>query len=122
MKLTNEQIYQKANELVTTFDKFELYLPARANFNIQKNIEILTAAAQEIEKTRLEVAKHYGEPSEDNDSYLIPTDKIEDANKELVDLFAIEQDLNIRTFSVEALGETQLTAAQMRAIMFMLED
>lgn len=122
MKLTNEQIYQMANELVAAFDKSELYLPARANFSIQKNIEILTAAAQEIEKTRLEVAKHYGEPSENGESYLIPNEQLDAANKELMDLFAIEQELNIRTFSIDTLGETQLSAAQMHAIMFMIED
>lgn len=122
MKLTNEQIYQKANELDQAFGNSDIYIPARANFSIQKNIEVLTAAAREIEKTRLEVAKHYGELNENGESYIIPVDKMEAANQELIDLFVIEQDIAIRSFSIEALGDVQLTSAQMHAIMFMIED
>ena len=122
MKLTNEQIYQKANELAQAFGNSDIYIPARANFSIQKNIEILTAAAQEIEKTRLEVAKHYGELNENGESYIIPAEKLEAANQELIDLFTIEQDIAIRTFSIEALGDVELTSVQMHAIMFMTED
>ena len=122
MKLTNEQIYQKANELAQAFGNSDIYIPARANFSIQKNLEILTAAAQEIEKTRLEVAKHYGELNENGESYIIPAEKLEAANQELIDLFTIEQDIAIRTFSIEALGDVELTSVQMHAIMFMIED
>ena len=122
MKFTNEQIYQMANELLQAFDNSGIYIPARANFNIQKNTEVLAAAAKEIEKTRLSVAQHYGEPNEAGDSYIIPADKLEEANKELMDLFTMEQDIDIKTFSIETLGDVKLTSAQMHAIMFMIED
>ena len=122
MKFTNEQIYQMANELLQAFDNSDIYIPARANFSIQKNTEVLAAAATEIEKTRLSVAQHYGEPYETGDSYIIPADKLEAANAELLDLFAMEQDIDIKTFSIETLGDVKLTSAQMHAIMFMIED
>jgi hypothetical protein len=41
---------------------------------------------------------------------------------ELDDLFNIEQDLEIKTFSIDALGNTEFTPVQMQAIMFMIED
>ena len=122
MKFNNSEIYQIANVLAKTFDNLDIYIPAKANFFIQKNIAIFAAAAQEIEKSRLEIAKHYGELDEENQQYKIPEDKIEEASKELEDLFSIEQELNIKTFTIEALGEAEFTSAQMQAIMFMIED
>ena len=122
MKFNNSEIYQIANVLAKTFDNLDIYIPAKANFFIQKNISTFAAAAQEIEKSRLEIAKHYGELDEENQQYKIPEDKIEEASKELEDLFSIEQDLNIKTFTIEALGDAEFTSAQMQAIMFMIED
>ena len=122
MKFNNNEIYQIANVLAKTFDNLDIYIPAKANFFIQKNISTFAAAAQEIEKSRLEIAKHYGELDEENQQYKIPEDKIEEASKELEDLFSIEQDLNIKSFPIEALGDTEFTSAQMQAIMFMIED
>ena len=122
MKLTNQQIYQYAENLLSVFNNsFNTYIPAKANFYIQKNISLLAAAAQEVEKSRLEIAKHYGTLDEANQQYIVPEDKLEDANKELQDLLNIEQDLEIKTFSIEDLGNTEFTAGQMQAIMFMIE-
>ena len=122
MKFNNSEIYQIANVLAKTFDNLDIYIPAKANFFIQKNISAFAAAAQEIEKSRLEIAKHYGKLDEEGQQYKIPEDKLEEASKELEDLFSIEQDLNIKTFSIEALGDVEFTPAQMQAIMFMIED
>ena len=122
MKFNNQQIYQIANNVLSNLDNLNIYIPAKANFFIQKNISTLAAAAQEIEKSRLEIAKHYGVLDEENQQYKIPEDKLEEASKELEDLFSIEQELDIKTFSIEALGNAEFTPAQMQAIMFMIED
>ena len=122
MKFNNSEIYQIANVLAKTFDNLDIYIPAKANFFIQKNISTLAAAAQEIEKSRLEIAKHYGILDEEKQQYKIPEDKIEEASKELEDLFSIEQELDIKTFSIEALGNAEFTPAQMQTMMFMIED
>lgn len=122
MIFNNNQIYQITNNLLSNLDNLNLYIPAKANFFIQKNIQLLSAAAQEIEKSRLEIAKHYGVLDEEGQQYKIPEDKIEEASKELEDLFSIEQELDIKTFSIEALGNAEFTPAQMQAMMFMIED
>ena len=122
MKFNNQQIYQIANNILSNLDNLDIYIPAKANFFIQKNISILAAAAQEIEKSRIEIAKHYGVLDEENQQYKIPEDKLEEASKELEDLFSIEQELDIKTFSIEALGNAEFTPAQMQAMMFMIED
>lgn len=122
MKFNNQQIYQIANNVLSNLDNLNIYIPAKANFFIQKNISSLAAAAQEIEKSRLEIAKHYGVLDEEGQQYKIPEDKLEEASKELEDLFSIEQELDIKTFSIEALGNAEFTPAQMQAMMFMIED
>ena len=122
MKFTNYEIYNIANIFANNFSNLNIYIPAKANFFIQKNIATFAAAAQEIEKSRLEIAQHYGELDEDGQQYKIAEDKLEEASKELNDLFSIEQDLDIKTFTIEALGNAEFTAAQMQAIMFMIED
>lgn len=122
MKLNNNQIYQIANNTIGNLDNLNIYIPAKANFFLQKNLQALAAAAQEIEKSRLEIAKHYGVLDEEEQQYKIPEDKIEEASKELNDLFSIEQELDIKTFSIEALGDAEFTPAQMQAMMFMIED
>ena len=122
MKFNNQQIYQIANNVLSNLDNLNIYIPAKANFFIQKNISTLAAAAQEIEKSRLEIAKHYGVLDEEGQQYKIPEDKLEEASKELEDLFSIEQDLDIKTFTIEALGNAEFTPAQMQAMMFMIED
>lgn len=122
MKFNNNEIYQIANMLTIIFDNLDIYIPAKANFFIQKNISVLAAAAQEIEKSRIEIAKHYGVLDEKGQQYKIPEDKIEKVTKELNDLFSIEQELDIKKFSIEALGNTEFTPAQMQAMIFMIED
>lgn len=121
MKLTNLQIYQ-ISESLSSLSESTQYIPAKANFFLQKNIQIIAAAAKEIEESRLKIAQHYGELDEENQQYKIPPEKIPEATKELEDLFAIEQDLDIKTLSIESFGSAEFTPAQMQAILFMIED
>lgn len=122
MKFNNNTIYNMAQNLSESMSNLDIYIPAKANFFIQKNISAIAAAAQEIDKSRIDIIRHYGEPDESGEQIVIPRDKMEVASKELEDLFNIEQELDIKTFSIEALGNTEFTAAQMQAIMFMIED
>lgn len=122
MKFNNYEIYQIANVLTSDLSNLDIYIPAKANFFLQKNIQTFAAAAQEIDKSRLEIATHYGELDEKGEQYIISADKKQEASEELTDLFAIEQDLDIKTFSIEALGNAEFTPAQMQAMMFMIED
>ena len=122
MKFNNNEIYQLANVIAETLENLNTYIPAKSNFFLQKNIQTITIAAQDIEKSRLEIAKHYGQLDENEQQYKIPEDKIEEVSKELNDLLSIEQELDIKTFSIEDLGSAEFTPAQMQAIMFMIKD
>ena len=122
MKLTNYNIYQLANSLQSMANDNKIYIPAKANFFIQKNISMLATAAQEIERARLEIAKHYGTLEESSGSYKIPDDKQAIVNQELYDLFNIEQELDIKKIKIEDLGSAEFTAAQMQSLMIMIDD
>ena len=123
MKLTNNEIYNYANALLQYFGADnEMKLPIKVSFFLQKNIKVITEAAQEIDKVRMEIIQRYGTPSEDGQSYQISEDKIEIASQELEELFNIEQDLNVHRFNIDDFNNIEMTSAQTGALLFMIKD
>ena len=120
MKLLNNQIYLYATNLASF--NIEEKLPVRINFFLQKNIQIIQQLAQEIEQARIEIAQHFGTLNSEGTSYTVPSDKMADVNKELNDLFNLEQDVNIHIFKLDDFDGIELTTAQLSAIMFMIEE
>lgn len=120
MKLTNQKIYDTAIAL-SSFS-IDGKIPVRINFFLQKNIQILMAAAEEIEAARLKIAQDFGELNENGTQFVIPQEKILEARKELNDLFNLEQDLSIHIFKLEDFDGINLTYQQLSNIMFMIEE
>ena len=120
IKMNNGMIYQYALTLNEALNDNDLQMPVAVIFSIEKNKQTLMAVAQDVEKYRMDIIKKYGEEVDGN--YNVPQDKIEIANKELQDLFSIEQEVNIYKFNIEDLGDIKLTSNQMNAILFMIED
>ena len=122
MKLTNNEIYSHANKLMEVFQDNTQKLPIKINFYLQKNKNTLVTLAQEIEKTRIEIARSYGELNSETQQFVVPPEKIPEASKELNDLFNLEQDVNIYVINVDSLSDDyEMTTAQMEAIMFMID-
>lgn len=121
MKLTNNLIYSYAIALNEAFVDNTQRLPMKVNFYLQKNKKTLMELGQDIEESRLDIIRNYGEPTEDGTQYSIPRDKIDAAQKELEDLLALEQEVNIYMISADSLtDDISLTTGQMEAIMFMI--
>lgn len=120
MKMDNGLIYQHALNLNEALNDNDIQMPVAVLFSIEKNKQTLMTVAQDVEKYRMDIIKKYGK--EVNGNYNVPQDKIEIANKELQDLFSIEQEVNIYKFNIEDLGDIKLTSNQMNAILFMIED
>ena len=120
IKMNNGMIYQYALILNEALNDNDLQMPVAVLFSIEKNKQTLMAVAQDVEKYRMDIIKKYGEEVDGN--YNVPQDKIEIANKELKDLFSIEQEVKIYKFNIEDLGDIKLTSNQMNAILFMIED
>ena len=122
MILTNAQIYDYTQALLEAFNDDSLKLPIKLNFCLQKNKKILFDLAQDIEKARIDIARNYGELIEGTQQYQVLPDKIEQAGRDLEELFDIEQDVNIYKVNIDSLSDDYaLTAAQMKAIMFMID-
>lgn len=120
MKFTNQEITTYAQNL-STFN-IDIKLPVRINFFLQKNIQTVMAAFQEIETAKLGIGKEYGQLEENGASYRIPPHNMEIVQSELNDLFNLEQELPIHIFKLDDFDGIELTYQQMSAIMFMVEE
>lgn len=121
MILNNNDIKNYAKQL-QVFNDCSIKMPVKINFFLQKNIRTITAAAAEIEAAKMAIAAQYGEINETRTGYNILVEYYDVVNKELEDLFAIEQDLNIHIFKLDDFDGLELTCQQMSAIMFMIEE
>ena len=123
MKMTNTEIYAYAMKLAEAFTDETQRLPVKVNFYLQKNKNTLITLAQDIETSRMEIVRNYGAPNPDNDGqYIIAADKVAEAQKELSDLLALQQEVNIYTVNIDNIpDDLALTTGQMDAIMFMIE-
>lgn len=122
MTMTNNEIYTYTRQLMDAFNDGEQKLPIKINFYLQKNKNTLLALAQDIERSRLEIAQSFGTLDDAGEQYIIPNDKLAEASKELEDLFNLEQDVAIHKISIDSLNDDlMLSAAQMEALMFMID-
>lgn len=122
MTMTNNEIYTYTRQLMDAFSDGEQKLPIKINFYLQKNKNTLLTLAQDIERSRLEIAQNFGTLDDAGEQYVIPNDKLAEASKELEDLFNLEQDVAIHKISIDSLNDDlMLSAAQMEALMFMID-
>lgn len=119
--MTNLEIYSYANALMDAF-KEDVTLPVKVNFYLQKNMTRMVEAGKEIEKTRMDIIQKYGTPTEDGQNIEVPADMVETVNKELEDLFALEQEIKVNEIALDAFDGIDLTSAQVAAISFMIKD
>ena len=122
MKMTNLEIYSIAQAYNKAFEKFNEYLPVKVNFFMQKNKNTLMTAAQDIDNARMEIIQRYGSLNETGEAYIVPPESMDAANKELSDLFAIEQDISVNKINLSAFDNIKLTTDQVQAIMFMIDE
>lgn len=119
--LTNSEIYGYAVSLMNDFPENDTYMPAAIAYSIQKNKATMMTLGEEIEKSRMTIIQHYGlDKLQDGDE--VDVTIVEKANKELMDLLNIMQEVKIYTFSIEDLNDVKITSGQMQALMFMIED
>ena len=120
--LTNNEIYNYANILMEQFADKEVKFPVKVNFYLQKNQNELITLAQEIEKQRIEIIQEYGVFNEETQITEVPEDKIPEATQKLNDVFDLTQEVKIYKVNIDAFGEMSLTANQMQALMFMINE
>ena len=122
--MTNNEIYTYATNLLEAFKNIaELKMPVKVHFYFQKNMNALVAMAQELEKERSNIIIKYGtQDPEDPNKVQVDPEHIEDANKELNDLFSLEQEVAINVIELNWFDEINMTPQQVNAITFMIKD
>lgn len=121
-KMTNAEIYGLSKALNLAFNNEGKYLPARVNFYIQKNKNLLSQLNESIETTREHIITHYGTPNEEGTSYNIAPENINEVNKELQDLLNVEQEVSVSMIRLSDLDGLDFTPKQMQALLFMIEE
>lgn len=122
MLLKNSEIYEITEGLLEHFNDASQRLPVKINFFLQRNKKTLIDLAREIESSRVFIAETYGEKSGEDGNYRIPADKMEQAQKELSDLFNLEQEVPIQVIRIEDIDPNlEFSAAQMEALLFMIK-
>lgn len=119
--MKNQQIYFY-NQKLNIFNGCQLKLPVKINFYLQKNINTIRIAAEEIEKMRLGIGAQFGVWNDAQAGFTIPEESVQEANQELLDLFSLEQELHIHMFKLSDFENIELTYEQMSAIMFMIQE
>lgn len=121
--MTNLEVVTYLNKLSFNFfqnDMKDKYLPVRLNFAIQKNLAVLGQHNIGIDESKKIIGEHYG--TLEGDRYVIDPNKIDEANKEIQDLYNISVDLPILKVSLSTIEDLNLTVGQMDALMFMIEE
>lgn len=120
--MTNAEIYGLAEALNSAFNMEERYLPARINYFISKNKNILSQLAEDIEKVRKDIIMQYGTISEDGEKADFTPESMKAANQELADLLNVKQDVTISTIKLSELDKLDFSPKQMQALLFMIEE
>lgn len=124
MKLKNQEIYNIALKISNIFNSScFIELPIKINFYFSKNKKLLLELGKEIEDMKSNILLQYGEYNKETEQYIIQPDNIYQAQKELDDLFNLEQEINIYKVNIEDFPkDLKLTPDEMDALMFMIED
>jgi hypothetical protein len=124
--MSNMEIYNIASALVTLQKKMsdeQMVFPVKVNFYFQKNTSILVNMAQDLDEERSNIIMKFGTPSESNPEQIeIPKDKVEEVNKQLQDLFSLEQEVAVNVINLEWFDGVNMTPAEFAAISFMIKD
>lgn len=119
--MTNGDIYSIATEVAKNLIGLDLSLPVRVNFYLQKNTKEIMDIARDIESNRDAILDKYGKRNEDG-SYQVNDGELDQLNKELGDLFDLEQEVKIYEIDLAAFDGVNLTTSQVNAITFMIKE
>lgn len=124
--MSNIEIYNIATALSELFNDMvtkEMKLPVKVNFYFQKNMNALIDMAQELEQEKNNIVLKYGTVDEEDPNRVNLSPEVLDiANKELADLFALEQEVAVNVIELDWFEGIDMTPQQLAAITFMIND
>lgn len=121
-EMTNMEIFGLSKALNEAFNNEEKYLPAKLNYYITKNKNVLAQLTESIEEVRLNIIKQFGVLEEGKDYYSFSPENTKIANQELANLLNITQQVDVLMVHLSDLEELEFTPKQMQALLFMIEE
>ena len=120
--LTNDLIYFYAENLINlSKELINKNFPVKVHFYFQKNMDELISIAKNIEESRLNIMKKHGNINNDTGKYEFDKNKIDIINKDIQELFALEQEVKIYMIPMKWIENLEISTKQFNAISFMLE-
>ena len=121
-EMTNMEIFGLSKALNEAFNNEEKYLPAKLNYYITKNKNVLAQLTDSIEEVRLNIIKQFGVLEEGQDYYSFSPENTKIANQELANLLNITQQVDVLMIHLADLEQLEFTPRQMQALLFMIEE
>lgn len=103
--MTNEEImrvYQGITELINN----KIVLNIKTSYILAKNKSVLTSFVQVIEDERIKIYNKYGIRTED--TITVPKEKIPDLEKDVNELFSIENKVPITKIKIDDLADAEI--------------
>ena len=126
MKLSNERILNDSTRLSSIAQK---ELPVKVSYAIAKNLAKLEAELKTYNTEREKLIEKYSIKDEngktvadENNQIKLQPEQVADWNKDIKELLAIENDIDIHQFSVEELNGYSMTPAELMLIDYMIEE
>lgn len=126
MKLSNGKILNDSTKLAEIAQK---QLPIKASYAIAKNLSKLEAELKTYNAERDKLIEKYSRKDEqgktiigENNQVGIQEDHLNDWNKDIQELLAIENEVNIHTFSIDVLDGCSMTPAELMLIGYMITE
>ncbi len=127
MKLSNERIVNDANVLGAISQK---NLPIKVSYAIAKNIAKIEAEIKVYNKERQKLIEKYsvkdeeGKPLIEDNSVKIAPEHVEDWNRDIKELLAIENEVDIHKIQLHTLinSNCDFTPAELMLIDYMIEE
>lgn len=126
MKLSNGKILNDSTKLSEIAQK---QLPIKASYAIAKNIAKLEAELKIYNAEREKLIEKYSVKDDkgktiisENNQISISPEHLADWNKDLQELLAIENEVNIHAFSIDVLDGCSMTPAELMILDYMIEE
>ena len=115
MKLTNGEIVTLYEGLYKLREGRSAPLPIKVGFSIIKDMKILEPIYSSITTMRNDIAQRLGTP-QDNGYIEIPSENVEEANREFENLSEIENQIDLDLISLSSLQNLQFSLDEINAL------
>jgi len=126
MKLSNERILNDATKLGLISQK---ELPVKASYAIAKNIAKLDSELKTYNSEREKLIEKYSQKDDngktvigENNQVKLQEEHLENWKKDIKELLAIENDIEIHKFNIDALEDFRMTPAELMLIDYMIQE